>query len=292
MTSSTLIAFAASATATLRFTIQNFSNSALGDLVFSDDLEDVIGGLEATGLPATPCGAASTLEGGSFLTLKDASLAPASMAGDTCIFDVIVTVPAVSTNCGSFVNTTSPLTQQGIPQANPATALFDVFAPAPDCIDTDGDGDPDFTDPDDDNDGMSDDFEDANNLDPLDPNDADDDPDGDGLTNLEEFEKNPDLDPNSPDSDGDGIGDALDDDPLIASNNCTAGNADVATMQEVVSTELTCAARLSIGVISPPTVVQDPGHLTLIAPLVTFENGFSAEWLAVINADPCPSCSN
>ncbi len=38
-----------------------------------------------------------------------------------------------------------------------------------------------------DGDGMSDDWETANNLDPLDPNDAGGDPDGDGATNLDEF---------------------------------------------------------------------------------------------------------
>ena len=40
---------------------------------------------------------------------------------------------------------------------------------------------------DDDSDGMADSWEDANGLDPTDPSDAGDDPDGDGLSNLEEF---------------------------------------------------------------------------------------------------------
>ena len=53
--------------------------------------------------------------------------------------------------------------------------------------DTDDDGEPNASDSDDDGDGMSDDFELANGLAPLDPTDADADADGDGSTNLEEF---------------------------------------------------------------------------------------------------------
>ena len=41
---------------------------------------------------------------------------------------------------------------------------------------------------DEDNDGMADDWEDENGLDPTDPGDAAGDPDGDGVTNLEEFQ--------------------------------------------------------------------------------------------------------
>ena len=52
--------------------------------------------------------------------------------------------------------------------------------------DTDGDGIPDSTDPDDDNDGMPDVWENANGLDRL-KNDAAGDPDGDGDTNLTEY---------------------------------------------------------------------------------------------------------
>ncbi len=76
-----------------------------------------------------------------------------------------------------------------------------------------------------DGDGLPDTFEEANSLDPDDPSDALADPDGDGLTNLEEFERGtstyaadtdadgiPDgeealgaLDPTNPDTDGDGL---------------------------------------------------------------------------------------
>lgn len=53
--------------------------------------------------------------------------------------------------------------------------------------DTDLDGKGDNTDTDDDGDQMPDEWELKWKFDPLDPSDADDDPDGDGKTNLEEF---------------------------------------------------------------------------------------------------------
>jgi len=54
-------------------------------------------------------------------------------------------------------------------------------------LDTDGDGTPDIIDSDDDGDGMSDTWELAYGLNPLDPADASRDDDGDGLTNLQEY---------------------------------------------------------------------------------------------------------
>ena len=53
-------------------------------------------------------------------------------------------------------------------------------------MDTDGDGYGNNSDNDDDNDGMPDAWEIVNNLDPL-VNDANGDPDGDGVSNLEEY---------------------------------------------------------------------------------------------------------
>ena len=54
--------------------------------------------------------------------------------------------------------------------------------------DTDGDLVANFVDSDDDNDGLPDSYELQYDLNPLDPADASDDPDGDGKTNLQEFQ--------------------------------------------------------------------------------------------------------
>ncbi len=72
--------------------------------------------------------------------------------------------------------------------------------PATPPVDTDGDGRPDFQDLDSDGDGMPDAWETANGLDPL-VDDAAGDPDGDGLTNLEEYQNG--TDPQDADTDGD-----------------------------------------------------------------------------------------
>ena len=50
---------------------------------------------------------------------------------------------------------------------------------------------------------MDDDWERAHGLNPNDPSDANDDPDHDGLTNLQEFILG--TDPHNPDTDGDGV---------------------------------------------------------------------------------------
>jgi hypothetical protein len=64
----------------------------------------------------------------------------------------------------------------------------DAFPSNPaEWLDTDSDGIGDNADPDDDGDGMRDTWELAHGFDPLDSSDAALDPDGDGLTNLDEF---------------------------------------------------------------------------------------------------------
>ena len=71
---------------------------------------------------------------------------------------------------------------------------------------TDTDSEGDACDTDDDNDGISDIYESSNNLDPL-VDDAAGDLDGDGLTNLEEFQLGSSA--NNTDSDGDGVEDGV-----------------------------------------------------------------------------------
>ncbi len=78
--------------------------------------------------------------------------------------------------------------------------------------DTDSDGTPDCNDLDDDNDGMPDDYELTKGFNPLDALDANNDSDGDGLTNLDEY--NSGTDPNDIDTDNDGIADDRDGYPL------------------------------------------------------------------------------
>ena len=65
-----------------------------------------------------------------------------------------------------------------------------------------------------DGDGMSDEFEKSNGLNPTDPTDADTDIDGDGLSNLEEIKAGTDV--SNPDTDGDGQSDAAE---VLSSTN-------------------------------------------------------------------------
>ncbi len=142
--------------------------------------------------------------------------------GDTVTFTGIAAVPlegvtcsqnsfvAVGTIDGNRIDATTTVdvrcTAPGIVQTvtGNGTAVF-IGPPPPDqdgdgvpddedafpndpteTTDTDGDGIGNNADTDDDGDGMPDDFELANNLDPLDAADAATDADGDGFTNLEE----------------------------------------------------------------------------------------------------------
>ncbi len=90
----------------LRFTITNPdpANGA-NDIRFIDDLDAVVPGLEAFGLPESDvCGPGSEISGTSILTLTGGNLGP----GKTCVFTVALRVPPVAPD-GAFTNVTGAL---------------------------------------------------------------------------------------------------------------------------------------------------------------------------------------
>ncbi|WP_376695242.1 DUF7933 domain-containing protein [Wenzhouxiangella sp. EGI_FJ10305] len=115
----------AGGTVVLSFQVENQSTSAVGDLSFTDDLGATLSGLQAVSLPASPCGAGSSITGASVLTVTGGSLA----AGESCSFDVTLQVPAGAAP-GIYPNTTSGLTSQGQPLGTAASADLQV-EPAP-----------------------------------------------------------------------------------------------------------------------------------------------------------------
>jgi len=119
-------------TVTVLFQIQSTSGTPVfEDLGFFDDLDAVLPGLEAVGLPLTDvCGAGSVLDGTSLLTLQDATVLP----GGSCSIPVTLAVP-VDAETGSFLNVTSALLQDGLPVAQPATATLTVLGQAAACPD-------------------------------------------------------------------------------------------------------------------------------------------------------------
>lgn len=95
-------------TVDLTFFVTNLSDQPVGDLAFSDDLDAVVPGLEAEGLPlADVCGAGSQLTGTSVIALTGGSL-PGNGA---CSFTVTVRLP-LDLPAGELVNTTGPITFQ------------------------------------------------------------------------------------------------------------------------------------------------------------------------------------
>ena len=128
---------------------------------------------------------------------------------------------------------------------------------------------------------MSEKNDDVDNC-PLDPNPLQENNDGDAKG-----------DACDPDDDNDGIGDVLDDLPLVANNFIPCVGAATYTFSEVVDGDLTCAANTSITVILPAEV-QLPGNLVLIAPVVIFNPGAGIikiiGSMTVIPEDPCQGC--
>ena len=85
----------------------------------------MLAGTVASGLPASDiCGSGSSLSGSSSIVLSGASLA----AGASCSFTVTVQIPASATP-GSYTNSTTELTDNGLHRAAPASAVLTVEPP-------------------------------------------------------------------------------------------------------------------------------------------------------------------
>ncbi len=120
-------------TISLRFTIDNPAvGAALTDLSFTDDLDAVITGFAATGLPtADVCGTGSSVSGTSIISLTGGNLA----AGTSCTFDVSVAIPAAAAD-STYTNTTSSLMEGGLALLAGASDTLTITATLQPTIDT------------------------------------------------------------------------------------------------------------------------------------------------------------
>jgi len=117
----------AAASELLTYTITNIGQTAQSDFKFNDDLDAVISGLVATGLPLNDsCGIGSTVAGTSLVLFTGGNL-PAM--GGTCSFSVPVSIPANAT-AGSYPSSTSAITALGLNVADPALDTL-VIEPPP-----------------------------------------------------------------------------------------------------------------------------------------------------------------
>jgi hypothetical protein len=104
---------------TLTFTVDNLDvTSGVANISFTDDLDAVVSGMVAVGLPLSDvCGAGSLLSGTSLVTLSGGNLA----AAGSCTITVDVEIPS-STAPATYLNTTSEIFEAGAPAGEPATA--------------------------------------------------------------------------------------------------------------------------------------------------------------------------
>lgn len=119
---------------TLTFTIENNDPvNGLTDVAFTDDLDAVLPGLIATGLPLDDvCGVGSQITGAGFLTLTGGTLDPDS----SCTFDVPVRIPRNASD-GDYLNVTSELRAGAQPVADQAEATLTVLPATPTTPDPD-----------------------------------------------------------------------------------------------------------------------------------------------------------
>ncbi|MCB1605979.1 MAG: hypothetical protein KDI71_03235, partial [Xanthomonadales bacterium] len=123
----------------LTFDIRNYDRGDdLTQLTFSDDLDAMLSGATAVGLPLNDvCGSGSQISGTSLITLMNGSLPPSG----TCQFSVMVQIPAGAAQ-GTYPNTTSTidgllsaamfsdLAATADLQVQPAPMLTKVISPA------------------------------------------------------------------------------------------------------------------------------------------------------------------
>jgi len=131
--------------------------------------------------------------------------APVYLGGvpDLFCFRMVATINGSGTIFGSGSSGNEPPCAQPPAPDGDGDGISDstdncVSVPNSDQADTDNDGWGNACDPDDDNDGMPDAYETSKGFNPLNPSDASADPDGDGYTNLEEYEAG--TDPHDPKS--------------------------------------------------------------------------------------------
>ncbi len=118
----------AGSTIMLTFTLTNENaSSGIADLDFNDNLNATLPGLSVIGaLPVEPCGDVSEIavDEDQLLTFTGGSLEPE----ESCTFDVELLVPDTAPP-GSFINTTSDLTQIGLFVAVPAIDTLTINPP-------------------------------------------------------------------------------------------------------------------------------------------------------------------
>lgn len=150
-------------------------------------------------------------------------------------------------------------------------------------IDFDGDGLTNDIDPDDDNDGLPDTYEENYTfLHPLYSVDAMLDSDNDGLSNLDEYIAW--TLPDNPDSDADGRIDGLDSDPLVpAPNQCGGDNVVLINDVYANGTIFDCRAQVSIWTDGTVTV-ESGADVLYMAPVLRLDTGFSVEAGGVFHA--------
>ncbi|MGB0514524.1 MAG: hypothetical protein ACPGJE_06765, partial [Wenzhouxiangellaceae bacterium] len=106
-------------TVTLRFVVTNLTDiGPVTSIGFTDDLEAALAGLESiSGTQIDVCGPGSAISGSRLLTLTGGTLT----GNASCVFDVVLQVPATTPLGGEATNITSPVTGEvaGIPVAGP-----------------------------------------------------------------------------------------------------------------------------------------------------------------------------